>query len=112
MLNILLTYVVPGLWIFLFLVWRIAALQVKETQRAEAPLSRFVFLAITVVGFALSLTGWFRIDPLAWRFVPRTFDWVIAGCLIEALGTGFAIAARFYLGKNWSGTVTIKVDHQ
>jgi protein-S-isoprenylcysteine O-methyltransferase Ste14 len=36
----------------------------------------------------------------------------VVGVTLTAVGVGFAIWARFYLGQNWSGAVTIKVDHQ
>ena len=32
--------------------------------------------------------------------------------MITALGVAFALAARFFLGKNWSGWVTVKKGHQ
>ena len=35
-----------------------------------------------------------------------------AGIAITLLGLGFAVWARVHLGKNWSGSVTIKVDHR
>jgi protein-S-isoprenylcysteine O-methyltransferase Ste14 len=31
---------------------------------------------------------------------------------VTALGIGFAVWARFTLGRNWSGTVTVKKDHE
>lgn len=38
--------------------------------------------------------------------------WKIAGLLTCASGLIFALTARIYLGENWSGTITIKKDHQ
>ena len=32
--------------------------------------------------------------------------------LLTALGIGFAIWARFYLGTNWSSAVSVKVGHE
>ena len=34
------------------------------------------------------------------------------GLALTAIGLGFAIAARWWLGRNWSGRVTIKQQHQ
>ncbi len=34
-----------------------------------------------------------------------------AGLALVVAGIGFAIWARFYLGGNWSSTVTVKHDH-
>ena len=32
--------------------------------------------------------------------------------VLTAMGIGFAAWARFTLGRNWSGTVTLKEDHE
>ena len=34
------------------------------------------------------------------------------GLILTAAGVGFAILARFWIGRNWSGTVTIKEQHE
>ena len=49
---------------------------------------------------------------LGWRFLPQEPLFVVSGCLIEAVGIALAITARLYLGRNWSGKVTIKLDHK
>ncbi len=112
MMEFLLKYGVPGLWGLFYAIWGLAALNGKEAQRSESPFSRLAILLVTIFGFGLTLTPWFRIGPLAWRFTPDTDAWALAGVCIEALGIGYALLARAYLGRNWSGTVTIKKDHQ
>ncbi len=111
-MEIGLNYVVVGLWGVFYAIWILASLNVKENQRTEAPVSRLVILILTILGFAFSLTTWFRIGPLGWRFLPNTPVWAAVGLAFEALGVAYALTARRYLGKNWSGTVTIKVDHR
>jgi protein-S-isoprenylcysteine O-methyltransferase Ste14 len=37
-------------------------------------------------------------------------DW--AGALLTGAGVGLAILARWHLGTNWSGTVTLKEGHE
>ena len=49
---------------------------------------------------------------LAWRFAPDTALVGWTGAIITAVGVAIAIAARFFLGKNWSGWVTVKKGHQ
>ena len=34
------------------------------------------------------------------------------GLIMVAAGIAFAVWARHYLGRNWSGTVTVKQDHE
>jgi len=52
-----------------------------------------------------------RLGPLDSRFVPGAQIYVVCGLLLTVAGVAFAIWARFALGRNWSGTVTIKQDH-
>ena len=46
------------------------------------------------------------------RFLPdlEIYRWI--GLLMTIAGVAFAIWARVTLGRNWSGTVTIKQDHE
>jgi protein-S-isoprenylcysteine O-methyltransferase Ste14 len=36
----------------------------------------------------------------------------MAGLVVCAAGLIFALTARIYLGENWSGTITVKENHQ
>jgi protein-S-isoprenylcysteine O-methyltransferase Ste14 len=49
---------------------------------------------------------------LGGRFVPDTQLVHIIGIAIQALFFLFAVWARRHLGRNWSGDVTVKVDHE
>jgi len=111
-MRIILGFVVPGLWLIILIVWGLAAFQAKKTQQAEALTSRTVHLGLIILSFVLGLTDWLHFGPLGYRFVPEGPAFVILGCLIEALGIGFAILARFHLGQNWSARITIKDDHK
>jgi protein-S-isoprenylcysteine O-methyltransferase Ste14 len=52
------------------------------------------------------------VHSLSARFVPRTFEWQVGGAALTVAGLAIAVWARFYLGANWSATVTVKQDHQ
>ncbi len=71
-------------------------------------------LPAVVAGVLLSQRS-LGVEALAWldaRVIPAT-TW--AGALsvaVTALGVAFAIWARAMLGRNWSGTVTLKQDHE
>ena len=57
----------------------------------------------------------FRGRHLPWlnaSFVPPTMAFHWLGLLITALGLAFAVWARVHLGRNWSGTVTVKENHE
>lgn len=51
--------------------------------------------------------GW-----LGKRFVPDNPSLGILAVALTAAGVTFAIWARWHLGENWSGTVTLKADHE
>jgi protein-S-isoprenylcysteine O-methyltransferase Ste14 len=48
---------------------------------------------------------------LAQPFLPPNPIAAVLGVILTAIGLGIAIAARIYLGGNWSARVEIKEDH-
>ena len=51
--------------------------------------------------------GW-----LETRVIPKTQLWVLAGAVLALAGVLICFWARAILGSNWSGTVTIKQNHE
>ncbi len=100
-----------ALWLLFLTVWMLAALTSKRTVRRQTSTGRIIQVVLSGIGFLLLL------QPLPWdtvnvRFVPATPAWTFCGVVLTAAGIGFAIWARFVLGRNWSGTVTLKQDHE
>ena len=60
-----------------------------------------------MIGFSRS----FRFAALTRSFLPDSPALAYSGLAVTAIGIAFAIWARFWLGENWSGTVTIKENH-
>jgi protein-S-isoprenylcysteine O-methyltransferase Ste14 len=52
------------------------------------------------------------VGPLAWRLLPAWPAIAWTGLALTVIGCAFAIWARLSLGRNWSGTVTVKEGHQ
>jgi protein-S-isoprenylcysteine O-methyltransferase Ste14 len=100
------------LWLAWLAYWTIAARDVKTTRRRESwacRLSTVVLIVLAALLFA------FRGRHLPWlnaSFVPPTMAFHWLGLLITALGLAFAVWARVHLGRNWSGTVTVKENHE
>jgi protein-S-isoprenylcysteine O-methyltransferase Ste14 len=44
--------------------------------------------------------------------VPSGAIWFWVGFVLVALGLAFAVAARVWLGDNWSSVVTVKQEHE
>jgi protein-S-isoprenylcysteine O-methyltransferase Ste14 len=105
-------YLFPAMWVTWGVYWIVSARGVKAPLRRESTLSRWAHYGPLILsGWLLSYGG--RIwPPLTVRFMPRTDTsfWIAAA--VTAAGLLFAVWARRHLGNNWSGSVTIKTDHE
>jgi len=100
------------LWLAWLAYWIVAARNVKATRRREPYASRLGHAALTVLAAALLA---FNRQPLEWldrRFLLDTITTYWLGLLMVAVGLAFAVWARLHLGRNWSGRVTVKEDHE
>jgi protein-S-isoprenylcysteine O-methyltransferase Ste14 len=101
------------LWLGLALVWAVGMLRTKATQERAEIVPRLVYGAVVVTAYWLMFGG--ASVPAGWlrtRLYAR-MAWIdFTGIALTALGVAFAIWARFYLGRNWSGSVTVKVGHE
>jgi protein-S-isoprenylcysteine O-methyltransferase Ste14 len=95
------------LWTLLVAVWIVGATTAKRTVRRETARERVVYAVLMALAFVLLFQSWY-LGPAKYRLA-----WGISFCGLILTGTGlaFAIWARFTLGRNWSGRVTIKQDH-
>ena len=53
--------------------------------------------------------------PIVWlnaRFVPASVAIHVLGAIPVSTGLGFAAWARVHLGRNWSGEITLKQEHE
>lgn len=104
-------YLFPVMWLGWVGYWWAASRDVKITSRREPLRSRLSHVVpLTVAGLLL----WLPSSPIrslgghvwpvgAWLF------WV--GAASTLLGLLFTVWARGHLGRNWSGTITLKRDH-
>ncbi len=100
-----------ALWLLFLTVWMLAALTSKRTVRRQTSTSWMIQAVLTWVGFLLLLQP-MRFGAMNVRFVPAASASTFCGVVLTAAGIGFAIWARFTLGRNWSSTVTVKQDHE
>lgn len=100
------------LWIIFVLVWVMAAFATKRTHQRELFRSRLLYGIPIAIGSYLLFSNNL---PFAWErthLFARTTLLAAAAIFLTAAGISFAIWARFYIGKNWSSAVTIKVGHE
>ncbi len=98
-------------WIVTVIVWLIGAFATKPTARRQPAESRWLDIGEAWMAALLLFRNRLRFGPLERRFVPNTQSVVWLGVALTIAGLSLAIAARLFLGGNWSGTVTIKKGH-
>ena len=104
--------VVFELWFVLFAVWVAGMFTGKRVARRESARTRIVQLIIVVSAFELMFTDHLAIGVLGWRLWKPNPAVSWTGVALTAAGIAFAFWARFTLGRNWSGTVTVKEQHE
>jgi protein-S-isoprenylcysteine O-methyltransferase Ste14 len=70
------------------------------------------YQALMWLGAVLFAFNRLGVGLLGWRLLPDDPETFFVGLGLLVAGLAFAIWARVHLGRNWSGTVTIKVDHE
>ena len=105
-------YLFPALWLAWIGYWWISSSDVKPTARREAFSSRISYMGPLVVAALLLALPNLPLPLLRERFVPRSPTMFATAATITAVGLIFSVWARRHLGRNWSGTVTIKEDHE
>lgn len=100
-----------ALWILFGLYWLVSAFKRKKTKRRESWGQRLVYV-LPLVAAARLLRPEGHYGWLGARFVPASPITEWTGVLLTAAGVAIAFWARWHLGANWSGVVTLKEDHE
>ena len=110
--RLALEYAVPALWVAWLLYWWAASRNVKVTRRKESVASRLGH--VVPLGLAVWLLAAPRLPGglLGGRFLPATLSVYALGLAVLFTGLAFTVWARIWLGRNWSGTVTLKEGHE
>jgi protein-S-isoprenylcysteine O-methyltransferase Ste14 len=102
---------IPALWLAWLVCWIAAAPFTKPTRWREPAASRAFHIVPLLVCAALLVVPGSLPPMLTARIVPEGPAFPLLGVFSVAVGLGLAIWARWCLGRNWSGTVTLKEDH-
>jgi len=100
------------LWQLLLIVWLLLWFGMKRAKKREAWTERLQHTVLVLLGFWLLFGG---LRHWAWlndQFLASAARVWLVGLVLTAAGIGISIWARLSLGSNWSGTVTLKKDHQ
>lgn len=96
-------------WVLFSIYWEIEAKNSAPAVRSESKLSRGVHVLLTNLALLLMIVP---IGGLNQRFLPDVLIFKLAGLTAECAGLALAVWARRVLGRNWSGEITIKSDHE
>src|SRR6476661_10937762 len=99
-------------WGIFFIVWVLAALFTKRTVQRETAAQRFRYLIPMVIGWYLLFRGYRLPSPLNIHIIPQTDAILVLSSILCICGVAFCFWARAVLGRNWSGTVTLKENHE
>jgi protein-S-isoprenylcysteine O-methyltransferase Ste14 len=104
-------WLIPGLWLAWAAYWWKSAYGVKRVVRQESALSRAAhFVPLGLAGVLLtvkSVPGW-----LGERWIAQSWVLYFVGVTLVIVGLVFSVWARITLGGNWSGSVTLKHNHE
>jgi protein-S-isoprenylcysteine O-methyltransferase Ste14 len=107
-----------ALWVVFFAFWLYSGMNTKRTEQRESRITRMAHLAAMLASWALILPDHAFSPPLgspvfsSGPFAPGALPGQVVGVAITAMSVAFAFWARITLGRNWSGAVTLKKDHE
>jgi protein-S-isoprenylcysteine O-methyltransferase Ste14 len=99
-------------WGVFVVVWLLAAIFTKRTVYHQSGSERLRYLIPIVLGWFLVFRGYRLPSPFNIRLVPETGAILVAAAVLCLCGLGLCLWARAILGRNWSGTITLKEDHE
>jgi len=105
-------FLFPALWLAWVVYWLLASRSAKPTERREPVGSRLLHVLPLLVAVWLLWADKQPAPFLNQRLYPWSSWEFWAAALITAFGLLFTVWARVHLGRNWSGTVTIKREHE
>jgi protein-S-isoprenylcysteine O-methyltransferase Ste14 len=97
------------IWATFIVYWAVSAIGVKKNIKGNAWARSFGtrILAVIVIIFILQATSLGQLLDVQFGFGMQ-----VAGIILCATGVAFAIWARRHLGRDWSGTPSIKEGHE
>lgn len=110
-MNGLYAYAFLSLWLAWMLGWYVASFGTKRTVRLESVGSRLGHILPLLVAGSLMANPNPSLGELDRRLIHTTSTWFWTCFGFAAAGLLFTAWARVHLGRNWSGTVTVKEEH-
>jgi protein-S-isoprenylcysteine O-methyltransferase Ste14 len=104
--------IIRACWILFSVIWLLAAVFNKRSIYCESGAQRLRYSVLLVLAFLLLAKRHWLPFPFDVHIIPATesIGWM-AGILCIG-GLTFCVWARATLGRNWSGTITLKEGHE
>jgi protein-S-isoprenylcysteine O-methyltransferase Ste14 len=99
-------------WLAIFVLWAILGFAVKQTVGSRSDVRARIAVWGVLLAWLILFTDDMRPGVLAARFLPVDPTVAYIGLGITILGLGFAVWARFVIGRNWGGLITVQQDHK
>jgi protein-S-isoprenylcysteine O-methyltransferase Ste14 len=103
---------IAGCWLAFVSVWLVASVSTKRTVYRESAGERARYWLLLVIAYVLLVQGRRFPYPLSLILIPQAASSGWIGAVLCGCGLALAIWARLILGRNWSGFVTLKEDHE
>jgi protein-S-isoprenylcysteine O-methyltransferase Ste14 len=104
--------IIAACWGIFFIVWVLAAMFTKRTVYHQSGAERLRYMGVVVIGWFFLFRGHRLPSPLNLRIIPQTAIVLLLSSILCICGLVFCLWARAVLGRNWSGTVTLKENHE
>jgi protein-S-isoprenylcysteine O-methyltransferase Ste14 len=104
--------IIRACWITFVIVWLVAAACTKRTIYRESGGERVRYWALLVIGYFLLIKSSSLPRPIDQLLVPHSEPSAWTGAFLCIIGLGLAIWARAILGRNWSGVIALKKEHE
>jgi protein-S-isoprenylcysteine O-methyltransferase Ste14 len=104
--------IISACWGIFLVVWVLAAIFTKRTVYRENTSRRLRYLIPILLGCYLVFRGYGLGPPFNAHLMPHTETILCAAAILCLCGLGLCLWARAVLGRNWSGTVTLKENHE
>ncbi len=115
--------IISSCWGVFVVVWLLTATFTKRTVYRESGAQRLRYMLPIVIGCYLLFRGSRLPYPFNVRIIPHTDALLespasplaalrVAAAILCICGVGFCFWARAILGRNWSGSVTLKENHE
>jgi protein-S-isoprenylcysteine O-methyltransferase Ste14 len=112
MVESLAKIIISASWGVFIVVWMLAALFAKRTVYRESAARRLRYILPILLGWFLIFRGYRLGTPFNNDLLPETNAILAAAAILCVCRLGLCLWARAVLGRNWSGTVTLKENHE